>query len=277
MPNAKPLANSNPVALITGASAGIGAEFAKIFASHGYDLILVARRKEKLNELAQSLQDPRKQGACQVHCISLDLCKVKGPSKLYNEVASLGLSVDVLVNNAGSAFQGSFADMPSQKIRDMTSLNVRALSEITHQFLPQMLKRGSGKILNVASVVGFQAIAGMSLYSATKAFVLSFSESLSEELRGTGVSVCALCPGLTNTEMVGDLGTDKIPGAHLLMADAYTVALEGYNALNCQQVVRIPGMLNRAVINWAEYQPRWLKRALTGVAGRAMLSQRRSS
>ena len=259
-----PPVKARPTALITGASAGIGAALAHVFAERGYDLILAARRGEKLAEIATKLQD-----TCTVNCITIDLAKAKGAQKLFAAVGALDKPVDALINNVGGAFQGSFSEMSASKVQSMVALNVRCLSETTSLFLPQMLQRGSGKILNIGSVVGFQAVPGMALYSATKAFVLSFSESLAEELKGTGVSVSVLCPGLTRTEMVSDLGTDALPGAGLLMADARSVARAGYDALHCQEVVRVPGFFNQAVVHWAEFQPRWLKRTLAGVAGRA--------
>lgn len=263
------MTSAKPTALITGASAGIGAALAQVFAERGYDLIVCARREDKLAELAESLKPH-----AQVDYVVVDLAKAKGPSKLFEAVTALNKPVDVLVNNAGLAYQGSFEDMSARKTQDMLALNIRSLTEITQLFLPQMLERQRGKILNVGSVVGFQAVPGMALYSATKAFVLSFTESLAEEVRCQGVQVSALCPGLTRTEMVSDLGTDAIPGAELMMADPREVAIAGYQAIHQGEVIRVPGMFNQAVVNWAEFQPRWLKRTLAGIAGRATFTAR---
>ncbi len=260
---------SKPTALITGASSGIGYELAKVFAEKDHDLIVVARRQAPLEALAEQYD-----GRVNVHPLVLDLSKARGPQKLYDATAELGLQVDTLVNNAGAAYQGRFADMSRTQIHNLLALNMRCLTDTTHAFLPDMLARGSGKILNVASVVGFQAIPGMALYSASKAFVLSFSESLAEELRCEGIRVSALCPGLTRTDMVTDLGTDQYPGSELIMGDARSVALEGYQALHNGETIRVPGLLNQLAVNWAEFQPRWIKRTLAGIAGRATFAAR---
>lgn len=261
------MSKAKPVALITGASSGIGAALARVFAAHGYDLILCARREDRLLAIAKELAR-----TTQVDCITLDLAKSKAPRRLFTAVQALGKPIDTLVNNAGSAAQGAFSGLTEQQGQNIVALNIQTLTQLTTLFLPQMIARGQGKILNVASVVGFQAIPGMAVYSASKAYVLSFSESLAEEVRHQGITVCALCPGLTRTEMVGDLGTDSIPGAQLLMADPKEVAEAGFCALRRGQTIHVSGALNQAVVSWAEYQPRWLKRMLTGIVGRATLA-----
>ncbi len=258
----------NPLALITGASAGIGAELARVFCANGYDLILVARNETRLQALAESLRSQHDH-LPRIEIISVDLAKAKGVRQLCAHVDDMGVSVDTLVNNAGSAYQGRFADMSLEQSQQMLQLNTRSLVELTHRLLPQMRARKAGRILNVASVVGFQAVPSLALYAATKAFVVSFSESLSEELRNEGITVTALCPGLTRTDMVSDLGTDRYPGAQLIMSDAASVAREGFRAVHAGEAIRIPGFFNQLVVNWAEYQPRWLKRGLAGMAARA--------
>ncbi|XOV85023.1 MAG: SDR family NAD(P)-dependent oxidoreductase [bacterium] len=262
------MTTTKPLALVTGASSGIGHALAKVFAQRGYDLILCARREDKLQALASELAPQ-----CHAHVVALDLAKRRGPEKLFAAANAIG-SVDTLINNAGAAYQGRFENMPAQRITDIVHLNMRALTETCALFLPQMIAAGTGKILNVSSVVGFQAVPGMALYSASKAFVLSFTESLAEETRCSGIKVCALCPGLTDTEMVGDLGTAKIPGAQLIMSNPQDVALQGYNALHQGEVIRVPGIFNQAVIHWAHYQPRWLTRTLAGIAERVNLAER---
>ena len=250
-----------PIALITGASAGIGEEFARIFASRGYDLILAARREEKLHDLATELS------GCTAHCISVDLAKGKGPEKLIARVRELGLEVDVLVNNAGVISTEPMLEEDGDWLTNLVNLNVRALTELTHHFGRQMADRGYGRILNVASVASFQPVPGMAVYAASKAFVLSLTESLSEELRGTGVTITALCPGPTKTEMAdafSDMG-----GADWFLADAKQVAQEGFDALKVGQVIRVPGLANQALVNWTNYQPRWLVRTLGGLASRS--------
>lgn len=250
-----------PIALITGASAGIGEELARIFASNGYDLILAARREDRLQSLAAELPD------CTAHCIGVDLAKAKGPQKLITAVLELDLNVDVLVNNAGVISTEPMLEEDGGWLTNLINLNVRALTELTHHFGRQMADRGYGRILNVASVASFQPVPGMAVYAASKAFVLSLTEGLSEELKGTGVTVTALCPGPTKTEMA-DAFSD-MQAADWFLADAKRVAQEGFDALKAGQVIRVPGLANQALVNWANYQPRWLVRTLGGFASRS--------
>ena len=266
---------SRPVALITGASSGIGAELAKVFAAQGYDLVLSARRADRLEDLAQTLR--QEHPGLQAFCKPLDLTRRKAPSQLIEYVHDQALVIDVLVNNAGSAHQGYFTELDQSQVQKMSALNMRAVADLTHLVLPDMLIRGSGRILNVASIVGFQAVPGMSLYSASKAFVLSFTESLAEELLGTGVTVCALCPGLTRTELADQLGASDTPGSQWLMADAHSVAVEGYRALMRGETVHVTGCANQMAMAWADAQPRWLKRRLSGFAARMGLRRAQPS
>lgn len=256
---------SKGTALITGASSGIGAALARQFASKDFDLIITARRESNLRDLAREL--PGK-----IHVIACDLSTPEGPHQLARDVETLGIQVDVLVNNAGVAISGDFAQSSESDSANMIALNVAALTELTHAFLPGMIKRGSGRILNVASVAGFQPVPSMSVYAASKAFVLSFSEGLSEELRGTGVSITALCPGLTRTDMVESLNAELIPP--FLMSSVEQVAREGYEALMNKEVIRIPGIANQAAITWSRFQPRWLVRGLGGLVSRLNPSRR---
>ena len=253
---------TKPTALITGASAGIGYELARIFADQGHDLVLTARRGDRLAALAEEL------GArCQVTVIPADLAKRKGARGLLDAIDEAGLQIDVLVNNAGVAASGPFQDQPAKTNHAILQVNMHSLVELTEGLLPGMLARGAGRILNVASVVGFQAVPGISLYSASKAFVLSFSEGLAEDLRGTGVTVTALCPGPTRTDMVADIENMELAGA--FMASARDVAMEGYRACMAGEVVRIPGLVNQAMVTWLQYQPRWLVRFFSGMAARS--------
>lgn len=252
---------SRPVALITGASSGIGAELARVYANEGYDLIVTARREERLEALRRELAS-----IATVHCITADLATLRGPKALHAQVLELGVTVDTLVNNAGLLTTGPFGEASHKSVLDLLHLNVRALTELTHLFLPEMLSRRRGRILNIASVSAFQPIPGMALYGATKAFVLSFTESLSEELRGSGVSITALCPGPTRTEMTHSFGEQ--PFGDWFLADAAAVAREGYDACEAREVIRVPGLLNQALAAWSRYQPRWLVRAFSGIAAR---------
>jgi short-subunit dehydrogenase len=248
--------------LITGASSGIGYELARAFAAHGHDLIITARREDRLSELAASLPT-----GCRVQVIPVDLAKAKGPAKLVAAIQESGWPVDVLVNNAGTASTGPFQDLNAAPMRDMLQLNVRALTELTYALLPSMLERRRGRILNVASVASFQGVPGMALYRASKAFVLALTEGLSEDLRGTGVTVTALCPGLTRTDMVKDFG--NLGFAESFLASAQDVAREGYRACMAGEVVRVPGVMNQTLVTWMQYQPRWLVRLFSGAVSRA--------
>ncbi len=254
----------NPVALITGASSGIGEDLARQFANHGYDLVLTARREERLQALARELEP-----LCGVTVVTADLAKAKGPATLHKALGDLEITVDVLVNNAGVALSGRFGEAQRKSVTDLLNLNVRALTELTHLIVPGMIERGHGRLLNVASVASFQPMPGLAVYAASKAFVLSFSEALSEELRGSGVSVTALCPGPTRTEMVSSF--DGVDGMDWLLASAASVAREGYDACAAGQVIRVPGVLNQALVTWSQYQPRWLTRAFSGLTARSSL------
>jgi short-subunit dehydrogenase len=253
---------SKPIALITGASAGIGAELAREFASHGYDLVIAARREPLLKSLADELGDQS-----MVYPVAVDLAKIAGPQRLFDAVADLGLEVDVLVNNAGVADIGQMFEARRKSLIKLVDLNVRALTDLTYRFGALMVERGYGHILNVASIASFQPVPGMAVYAASKAFVLSLTESLSEELRGTGVTITALCPGLTRTEMA--VLADETEVIRWLVADAKSVAKQGFDACQMRQVIRVPGIANQALVSWSRFQPRWLARTLLGLASRA--------
>jgi len=253
---------SKGTVLITGASSGIGEELARIFAEEHYDLIISARRQERLNALAEELGEESS-----VTCIVCDLSTDVGTEQLVNDTRERGLEVDILVNNAGVSYQGLLQDLSADEVDDMINLNVRSLTRLTHMLLPAMIHKGSGKILNVGSVASFQPTPSACVYGASKAFVLSFTEALSEDLRGSGVTVTALCPGLTKTEMIDDAAdSDLIPS--FLMASARSVAKEGYDALMKAEVIRVPGLANQAAVNWAHYQPRWMVRGWGGLLAR---------
>lgn len=252
---------SKGTALVTGASSGIGAALARRFASMDFDLVVTARREALLSELAAELR-----GSIDVHVFPADLASPEGPAQLIDAVASQGIDVDILVNNAGIAHTQPFHQLSEKDVADLLAVNITALTSLTHHFIPLMIARGSGRILNVASVAAFQPVPAMSLYAASKAFVLSLTESLSEELRGTGVSATALCPGFTRTDMMLSFDDFELPP--FIMATAAEVASEGYDALMSREVIRIPGLANRAAVLWTRYHPRWLVRGLGGLAAR---------
>ena len=245
---------SRGVALVTGASSGIGDALARVFAEKGFDLVISARREDRLTALADEL-------SVDVITVACDLSTPEGIEKLITATAET--KIDVLVNNAGIAYSGDFSGQRIDDIQNMTNLNIIAPTALCHHFIGRMIKQGAGRVLNVASVASFQPVPSMSAYAATKAYVLSLTESLSEECRGSGVYITALCPGLTKTDMVEDVQGSNVP--EFLMSDPHDVAREGYDALMSGEVIRIPGVTNQAAIAWAKHQPRWLVRGLGGL------------
>jgi short-subunit dehydrogenase len=254
--------------LITGASSGIGLELASIFAEKGFDLVLVARREDRLRALAERLESAHR---VRVTVLPMDLLTDGAPTHLFEAVGRQGIEIDVLVNNAGVLEVGAFREIGLEDQLRLIDLNVRALVALTHLWLAPMLARGGGRILNVASLAAFQPVPSMTVYAAAKAFVLSLTESLSEELRGTGVTLTALCPGLTRTEMA-DRAKESSEAVRwlpdVLIADVEGVAREGYEACMEGRVVAVPGVPNRLVSTLVGTYPRWLVRRVGGWFGR---------
>lgn len=240
-------------ALITGASSGLGREFAEIFAREGYDLILVARRERELISLAEELE--RGYGtASQV--ISLDLSLATSANDLFNQVIEKGLFIDVLVNNAGFGVYGPFDKNELDDVVNMLEVNVLTLTKLTRLVLPAMLEARKGKILNVASTAAFQPIPLFAAYAASKSYVLSVSEALANELQGTGVTVTALCPGATKTEFGtrSQMNNTRLFGKGVM--DAKTVAELGFKALKQGKSVVITGVKNRMIAITTRFAPR---------------------
>src|SRR3954468_6137183 len=198
----------NKTALITGASGGIGYELAKLFARDKYNLVLVSRGKEKLQQRAEEM---RKLGSPVVNVHWFDLAELDTPDKLFSRTEKAHIQVDILVNNAGYGVRGAFAKTNLDDELEMMQLNMVALTHLTKLYLPQMIARGHGRIMQVASTAAFQPGPFMAVYYASKAFVLSFSEALAEETRGTGVTVTCLCPGVTTTEFQQVAGVEDVP------------------------------------------------------------------
>lgn len=247
------------VALITGASVGLGREYARIFAADGHDVVLVARTESKLRELAAELE---KHPGVKAYVLAEDLGDPGAPDRIFQAVQKLGLEIGFLVNNAGFGSNGAFVALPLSREREMVQVNVVALLSLSRLFLPAMVQRGHGRILNVASTAGFVPGPFMATYYASKAFVVSHSEALAYELRGTGVTVTAHCPGATATEFARTAGNDKSVLFQLAVADAHPVALHGYRAMLAGRPVSIYGLLNRLLIQSQRFAPRALLRAI---------------
>ncbi|MFK8046932.1 MAG: SDR family NAD(P)-dependent oxidoreductase [Halioglobus sp.] len=261
---------SNEIAVITGASSGIGEALAKNFARNDYDLVLVARSEDKLESLASQLE---RETEAQIWVEPADLSRRGAPKKLAARLAKRGIDVDILVNCAGVLEHGSFVDLSGSSQQNMIDLNISGLTRMLTHFLPPMIERGSGRVLNVASIAAFQPIPSLATYAATKAYVLSLSESLAEELSGTGVSVTALCPGVTATNMVSSAqeksGGLKIPG--FIIGDVEDVAAQGYRACIKGDAICVPGAVNLAATVTGRATPKWLLRRISGVMGRYTL------
>ncbi len=237
--------------LITGASSGIGLEFAKIFAKNGYDLVLVARNTAKLQGLAAELAPTKSE------IISMDLSDPHAPKKLFEIVTALGLEVDTLINNAGFGDFGNFHESDWTKQAQMLQLNINTLTELTHLFVKPMVARKNGKILNVASTASFQPGPLMSVYYATKHYVLAFSEAIAEELAPLGITVTTLCPGATASGFQSAAAMEEsslVKGKKLPSSEE--VALYGYKALQKGKIVAIHGAMNYLMANSVRFTPR---------------------
>lgn len=249
-------------ALITGASSGIGDAFAEEFAARGFDVVLTARREDRLRAVAERL---RLRYGVTTHVVVADLADPAAPARLWREVEDRRLTVDALVNNAGYGVPGAF--LASEWPRHLAQLQVMvvALGELTHLLLPGMIARGYGRIVNVASLAALvPAPAGHTLYAATKAFVVKFSESLAGEVRASGVHVTAVCPGFTRSEFHDVTGTrakvSRLPP--WLWLDAATVAREGFEAVSVGTPVLVVGRVNRMIATLGRLLPRRLLVAL---------------
>ncbi len=215
------------VALITGASSGIGREFARIHAANGGDLIIIARRKEKLNELKEELE---KKYNVNIKVIAKDLTLPESPMEIYNEIKEEGINVDYLINNAGFGGRGYFYERPMELDLQMIQVNIVTLTTLTRLFLPDFVKRNSGKILNVSSTAALIPGPLQAVYYATKAYVLSFSNAIAQELKDTNITVTALLPGATETEFAKTSDMSKT-AVFKKTANPYEVAKEGYDAM----------------------------------------------
>ena len=246
--------------LVTGASAGIGSELARAFASRGCDLILAARNEGALTALASELAAAH---AVRAKTMRVDLSLPGAAEAIAGALKGAGVEVGVLVNNAGVIFEGDFADIALDDHLRLLQINIVALTSLTRLFLPPMIERGAGRILNVASIAAFLPIPEIAAYAAAKAYVLSLTEALSEELRGTGVTATALCPGFTDTAMVRRSELGKPYPASMIMSPK-AVAERGCAACLKGETICVPGLGNRLLSGGAQFLPRKIVRALGG-------------
>ena len=248
-----------PVTVITGASAGIGWELAKVFARNGHRLALVARRKDRLDALADEIAAS---GQPRPDVIALDLATKESPDALARELAARNLDVEILVNNAGFGLIGGAAELDRGEQLEMIDLNVRALTALSLAFIEQ-LARHKGGILNIASLASFLPAPGMAVYYATKAYVLSFSEGLHQELRVKGVRVTALCPGPVPTEFQARAGLEPSQRHGLLELSAPEIAEAGYRGFAAGKRLIVPGRVNKLVPFFLRFAPRGVVVALS--------------
>ena len=244
------------VALVTGASAGLGVEFARQLSKKGHRLVLAARRKERLDGLAKELGNAR--------ALAIDLSKKDAAARLMADLETHGESVDLLVNNAGFGLIGRFAELDPKRLRQMIDLNVATLTDLCRAVAPAMIERGSGAIINVASTAAFQPGPKMAVYFATKAFVLSLTEALHEELAPSGIHVTCLCPGPTRTEF-GDVAGFGGNGLFDKVAmNSAEVVEAGLSGLDKNKAVVVPGVVNKLTANSGRFAPRFLVRKIAG-------------
>jgi len=256
------MATANIAAVVTGASRGIGYELSRLLARDGYNLILVARDAAKLDSVATELEAAY---GIQIKVLAQDLAMATASDLLAARIQELNMPIHVLVNNAGFGSFGTFAGSNCTTNLDMILTNIVALTRLTQLLLPD-LTANKGKILNVASLAGFQPVPGFAVYAATKAYVLSFSEALAEELKDTGVTVTALCPGITDTNFIPRAGMTKGAGLGKMMRPD-TVAQVGYRGMLRGQTVVVPGFKEKVMAAAGNLAPR---RLVTKVAGKML-------
>jgi uncharacterized protein len=252
---ALPPADPGTTCLITGASSGIGAEIARELASRGLGVTLVARREERLQELATELAATH---GVDAEIVTADVSSERARNRMFNEIEQRGLTVEVLVNNAGFGSGGRFNELDPAKEASMVRTNCEAIVALTGHYLPEMVERRRGAVLNVASLIAFQPVPYQATYGATKAFVLSFTDAIHEELRSTGVTATSVCPGPVRTEF-GEQGgfggaDERIPD-HLWL-DAEKVARDAVNAIADGDRVTVPGPQNQIAALWGQHLPR---------------------
>ena len=251
--------------LVTGASSGIGMELARLFAQQGHSLVLLARGRAALEALAAELQAQYKVSA---QVLEADLADPQAPAAIAQELGRRDLHIDVLVNNAGFGLLGPHATLDTQRQLDMVQVNIHALVHLTRLLLPGMLARNTGGVLNVASTAAFQAGPNMAVYYATKAFVLSYTEALHEEVAGTQLHISCLCPGPTHTGFVAAAGMEGVGLFKLGAQSALDVARTGFAAFARNQTITIPGLKNQLLTLMGKFSPRVVTRKIAQALNR---------
>lgn len=253
-----------PTALVTGGSGGIGLELAKVLARNGFDLVLVARKRDTLEAAAGQLEG---KFDVRAHVFAADLRRREAPQEIFDFLQNENIPIEVLVNNAGFGLGGEFSETELQRELEMIQVNIAALTHLTKLFLAPMIKRRSGRVLNVASTAAFQPGPLMAVYYATKAYVLSFSEALSEELRNSGLTVTALCPGPTHTDFAdtAEMTTSRLFNTFGI-ADAADVAKYGFDAMMSGKRLAIPGIKNKILAQANRLAPRALSARIARIA-----------
>lgn len=251
-------------ALVTGASEGIGRELAEVMAGDGWNLIILARRENLLNELATEITSRH---SVDVKILPSDLSRSEAPREIYEKTLEWGIAVDALVNNAGFGITKAFQDSDYQRVVDMLQVNITSLTQLTHLFLPDMVRRGRGWILNVSSLAAYLPMPNFAAYAASKAYVLNFSEALTREVEGSGVKVSCLCPGPTATGFGRVAGQRQPSRREIASTSAEVVAGLGYKGMISGKRIIIPGWMNRLMPFVLRFAPRSL---VLDVASRIM-------
>ena len=245
--------------LITGASSGFGEEFARQYAEQGHSLVLVARRLDRLERLAEAL---RQQFRVDVVVERVDLSDVAAVSQLHQRLRERDIAIDILINNAGHGLQGPFLGAQLDAALAMVQLDVASLTAVTHVFAQDMRTRGRGKILLVASLLAYQGVQNFAVYSAAKAYVLRLGEALHRELKRDGITVTALCPGMSDTGFATAAQQKITPALKLLMMKPAPVVRAGIRALDAGRMSVVPGLANKAMVMFTWATPRWLHQAI---------------
>jgi uncharacterized protein len=245
--------------LITGASSGFGEEFARQYAEQGHSLVLVARRLDRLQRLAEAL---RQQFRVDVVVERVDLSDVAAVSQLHQRLRERGIAIDILINNAGHGLQGPFLGARLDAALAMVQLDVASLTAVTHVFAQDMRTRGRGKILLVASLLAYQGVQNFAVYSAAKAYVLRLGEALHREIKRDGITVTTLCPGMSETGFATAAQQKITPALKLLMMKPAPVVRAGIRALDAGRMSVVPGLANKAMVMFTWATPRWLHQAI---------------